>query len=204
MDNITRAKVRLATKEGRPIDDALVTLNDLVNNELREVRRQKKELIKENRHLRNQIEELQSETKTGGSPMTKDQQPADRPLRLRDLTAQELLHIRQKRAELGKQKYGDDHLQRYGCEDMREEVDDVINILQLTFDRIKRQAPEVTEDLQVHLYAHEVQLMALLLMKAILKFEARLPDYVVTDEKGGERPGWDDIRRARVESVDSE
>lgn len=107
--------------------------------------------------------------------------------RLHELTREQLEAWRRERARVGREKYGDAHLNRYGLVDVMEELLDALNIMDLTDCRVGPFGVETST------YYTEMVRLEAALRKAIAAAQAAdraLPDIECTDEQGGDRIWW--------------
>lgn len=106
-------------------------------------------------------------------------------MRLHKLTPEQIEAWRECRAQVGRNKYGDKHLQRNGPADIMEELLDSENILELMVSRVIQQCGELTHRQQVQINALAKALTDA--KTALVELDKYLPDKVCTDEQGGER-----------------
>lgn len=116
--------------------------------------------------------------------------------RLHELNQKQIEQWRLARQEVGRKRYGDKHLQRYGAVDIMEELLDVENILNLTYDRIRCGTLSMSDmelvikeliTFRTHLWQLQSQL---------LKLDKCLEDDECTDEQGGIRIFWGEKHEA--------
>jgi hypothetical protein len=105
-------------------------------------------------------------------------------MRLHKLTQEQIEAWRKRRAEVGREKYGDAHLQRYGMVDIMEELLDAKNILVLIDDRMARTGTWGS-DISGRLF--EVQVAIDLAIIKAMQADKTMRDDQCTDEQGGER-----------------
>ena len=114
---------------------------------------------------------------------------AGKPVRrLRDLRPEEFHEWAWARMEVGRAKYGDAHLHRYGLVDVVEELLDAANILHLTSDRLQQQG--AWREKPVLDGFSRVRWMIAQARDYVLMLDRHLPDHVCTDERGGTRIWW--------------
>ena len=111
--------------------------------------------------------------------------------RLKDITCSQLEEWRNTRAAIGRKKYKDKHLKRYGLVDVMEELLDAENIIKLIEDRMLKQGYNVQESL---LGVRLASLECLLddVKQAAIDIDDILEDKYCTDEEGGDRIWWND------------
>ena len=90
----------------------------------------------------------------------------------------------------GKKTYGDDHLQRYNCVDIMEELIDAVNISQLLIERMEAAGVDM-EKTSAFWAEYEAFANAMSdVMLQVARLDKLLPEELCTDEKGGERVWW--------------
>ena len=109
--------------------------------------------------------------------------------RLHELSDEELQEWAEEKAKVGREKYGDTHLQRYNLVDVMEELIDAINILKLLEDRVEKQLNaniDISEFMNFIRAKNYIDSAA----KYVIDLDRQLGDELCTDEKGGERVWW--------------
>ena len=110
--------------------------------------------------------------------------------RLQDLSHAQLEAWRQDRMEVGKTKYGDSHLGRYGAVDIVEELLDAQNILDLIYERVRRSDISLSDSEVVITELVKFRSNLMQLVCRTLTLDQYLEDAECTDEKGGDRIWW--------------
>lgn len=106
-------------------------------------------------------------------------------IRLHELNRKQIMKWQVARQDAGTEKYGDDHLKRYGLVDVMEKLLDAKNILMKLHDRLLHDDEiENIDDIQALIKLINMDI------EAIKEFDELLPDKVCTDEKGGDRIWW--------------
>src|SRR5690625_2662623 len=115
-------------------------------------------------------------------------------MRLHELTPEQIEEWRRRRAEVGRRKYGDAHLQRYGLVDVMEELLDAQNIVELLVNRILGTDHAAAVNAQAGVLAIRSALWEM--AYELQNLDKLLPDHVCSDEQGGERVWWSEqVRR---------
>lgn len=112
--------------------------------------------------------------------------------RLYELNQKQIGQWRLARRDVGRKRYGDKHLQRYGAVDIMEELLDAENILNLLFDRVKRSEINPADMELVLLNIIEFGTNLTKLQDGLLRLDRCLSDNVCTDDQGGTRIWWGD------------
>ena len=118
--------------------------------------------------------------------------------RLHELSVDEILAWTDARARVGRERYKDAHLQRYGLVDVMEELLDAYNILDLFFDRLSRQ-----DQMSVRIRVMRRCAVDFLgaLMAGLQEMDKEIPESVCTDEQGGERIWWSEQAEPTGEEI---
>ena len=109
--------------------------------------------------------------------------------RLCDLYAGELDAWAKRRLDVGREKYGDAHLQRYNLVDVMEELLDANNIMNLLLERVCEDA-EIGRRNEIIVETLGTITLVKSTMNLICAIDRLCPDYFRDDAKGGKRIWW--------------
>lgn len=116
-------------------------------------------------------------------------------MRLHEVTQDQIDEWAARRAEVGRNKYGDAHLKRYNLVDVMEELLDATNILGLWAERMKAEGvannPGMLGDPEGVLRCMEGVVAGLdRAISGLIALDKHFPDHLCTDEEGGQRVWW--------------
>lgn len=99
----------------------------------------------------------------------------------------------QKRSEIGKQRYGERHLQRYNLVDVMEELLDALVILDRFEDRIEKQCDSESLEIVRKFNSHaRLRRHIKGAIQSMIELDSHFNGDICTDEQGGDRIWWND------------
>ena len=126
-------------------------------------------------------------------------------MRLHELTKKQINDWQDARMEMGQERYGEDHLERYLTIDMMEEILDALNIIILLKDQMTMNYSAEEEIRKSNIFyslCYDIEDLLYEVIERIMRLDRKLDDRFRCDEKGGNRVWWSE--RKKVNEVLSE
>ncbi len=111
-------------------------------------------------------------------------------MRVKDLSPGDVRKWRDAREKIGRQEYGDDHLDRYNLVDLIEEIIDADVILQRFIDRLEKQHGLDDKNEVFHSNIGKINNNLNDIIWRCVLLDHHLAEQHVTDGKGGQRVYW--------------